>query len=153
MRLTDLLRSLGSLVSHPTRALLTLLGIVIGSGAIVLTASLVRGGETALVESNQSTTDSDLVRIGRAAPPARALTHRELSRADADALGQSRNLTGSWTGSEARRQTKAELDGKHKRITLVSAGADAPELYRLQVRRGRFFDADDLGARRRVCVV
>ena len=153
MRLTDLIGSLGSLAAHPTRALLTLLGIVIGSGFIVLTAALVRGGETALVRSNQSTTDSDLVSISKAAPPARARSYRGLSRTDAAELSESRALTGAWTGTEARRQTHAELGGKKKRITLVSAGTDAPELYRLRVKRGRFFDGDDLGARRRVCVV
>lgn len=165
MTALDLLRSLRVLFAHPARAALTLLGIVIGSGSVVLVAALVKGGEGALVRTNQRATDSDLVTVGQKPAPASARhrTTRELSRHDARELGATRALGGAWVGAEASRQTRAFLVGpaalglnrgeRSRRVTLVSASTRAPELYRLRVAEGRFFDAEDVASRRRVAVV
>ncbi len=151
----DLLRTLRGLLSRPGRALLTLLGIVIGAGSIVLVAALVRGGQDALIRANQGITDSDLVVVDDKKPPDKELwkTRRFLSARDAAAVGASRTVSGSQVGSEAQRRTHARLDGREKRVTLVSADPGSPERYRIEVAAGRFLDAKDLAARRRVCVV
>ena len=57
----DLLRSLAGVFAHRLRAALTLLGIVIGTGSIVLLASLIRSGETYLVGANQEVSNSDVI--------------------------------------------------------------------------------------------
>lgn len=161
----DLLRALRVLVAHRARVALTLLGIVIGSGSVVFVAALVKGGEGALLHMNQRATDADLASVSpKPAPPtARHRTTRPLSRWDGEELASSRALRGAWVGSESSRQTRAFLRGtraigmslgeRSRRITLVSASTRAPELYRLRLAEGRFFDDADLRERRRVAVV
>ena len=54
MRLRDYISGVGRVfASNPGRTLLTLVGIMIGSGSIVLLASLLRGGREALVNTGQ----------------------------------------------------------------------------------------------------
>ncbi|MGZ3406039.1 MAG: ABC transporter permease, partial [Polyangia bacterium] len=83
MRLIDQIRSVRhTFDSNRGRVALTLLGIMIGAGSIVLLASLLRGGEEALVASNQSATDADLVRVDPDEPATKDLqkTRRELNQ-------------------------------------------------------------------------
>ncbi|AUX42326.1 hypothetical protein SOCE26_037560 [Sorangium cellulosum] len=153
MRLGDLLDSARFAVEGRTRALLTLLGIVIGTGSIVLLASLLRGGEDALVRASQDVVDTDLIEVRRAEVNVRdqKRTRRELSRDDARALAASPVLDGAL--SESARRTEAHASGKKTRTRLVSAAPAALSLYGLEVGLGRFLAASDLAERRRVCVV
>ncbi|MGK3996705.1 ABC transporter permease [Sorangium sp. So ce1024] len=155
MRLGDLLHSARAVVADRTRAALTLLGIIIGTGSIVLLASLLAGGEEALLRASQQAVEADLIQIHPAEVSLadRGRTRRELSRDDARALDASRALGGASALSESLRQAEARAGAKKKRITLVSATPAAPALYGLELAAGRFLTEGDLGARRRVCVV
>jgi putative ABC transport system permease protein len=155
MNALDLLRTVRALGAHPLRLLLTLFGIVIGAAAIVLVASLIRGGQDALVRTSQRATDSDLVTVSRKDPPPaeRERTRRELSRRDSEVLTGASALGGARVETESSRRMRATRGGKHKKVTLVSATPSAPALYRLGLAQGRFIDDDDLRSRRRVCVV
>ncbi len=155
MRLTDLLRAVRASFTGGLRTALTLLGLVIGAGSIVLVASLLHGGRQALIMANQEATDADLVKVHRDDPSARdrKKTRRELSRTDAEIVAGSPALGGAVAGSEVDLSTTAFYAGKKKRITLLSAAPTAPALYKLTVARGRFFDDGDLQERRRVAVV
>jgi putative ABC transport system permease protein len=155
MRLLDLLRSARFVADGRARAALTLLGIMIGTSSIVLLASLLRGGEDALIRASQQASEADLIQVRRDEPSIRDRhrTRRELSRDDARALAASRALGGAGVQSESVRRAEAQVNGKKKRISLVSAGPPALALYRLEIARGRFFDGADLAERRRVCVV
>ena len=155
MRLSDLLRSVSFVAVNRMRAALTLLGIIIGAGSIVFLASLLRGGEEALISTSQQAVDADLVRIRREDAPLdqRKKTRRDLSRTDAEALAGAQALDGATVGSESERPTSATFAGRKKRVSLVSATPAATALYRLFVERGRFLLDEDLTERRRVCVV
>ncbi|WP_438018501.1 ABC transporter permease [Sorangium sp. So ce315] len=155
MRLGDLLHSARAVVADRTRAALTLLGIIIGTGSIVLLASLLAGGEEALLRASQQAVEADLIQIHPAEVSLedRRRTRRELSRDDARALDASRALGGASALSESLRQTEARAGARKKRITLVSAAPAAPALYGLELAAGRFLTEGDLAARRRVCVV
>lgn len=155
MTARDLLRASRSVLRDRMRAALTLLGIVIGSGAIVLLAGLLAGGEDALLRANQQANDADLIAVGRAEAPGkdRHRTTRELSRDDAVALAETRSLQGAEVSSEASRRVEARLAGRKKDVTLVTGTPGALGLYRLSVARGRFIDERDLADRTRVCVV
>jgi putative ABC transport system permease protein len=155
MRLSDRLRALSVLWSERLRTALTLLGIVVGSGAIVLVAGLVAGAEAALVKTAQSATGSDLVEAGRRdeSGEQRARGRPELSRADARALESSWIGSGQEVHAEASRQTRAHSHGRQKRVRLVSGSPTMVGLFRLELGQGRFIDADDLSTRQRVCVV
>ncbi|HVK63000.1 MAG TPA: ABC transporter permease [Polyangium sp.] len=155
MRFFDLLRSVRFVVRGRLRALLTLLGVMIGSGSIVVLASLLRSGEAALLRASQEATESDLVQVRREEANARdrKRTRRELSRDDARALRASGGIRGFEAQSESTKRTEAHAGDKKTSITLVSATPAARSLYRLELARGRFFVDADLERRARVCIL
>lgn len=156
MRLADLLSSARPVAQGRARAALTLLGVVIGTGSIVLLASLLRGGEGALIQASQQAAEADLIQVRRdeVRVQDRKRTRRELSREDARALSESSAAGELITLSESVKRTEAiGPGGKKKPISLVSATPAALSLYRLEVGLGRFLGAADLEERRRVCVV
>ncbi|WP_437578593.1 ABC transporter permease [Sorangium sp. So ce887] len=155
MRLGDLLHSTRAVVADRTRAALTLLGIIIGTGSIVLLASLLAGGEEALLRASQQAVEADLIQVhpSEVSVKDRRRTRRDLSRDDARALAASRALGGASALSESVLATEARVGPRKKRVTLVSAAPAAPALYDLELDAGRFLVAADLAARRRVCVV
>jgi putative ABC transport system permease protein len=157
MRLADQLRSVRhTFDANRGRTALTLLGIMIGAGSILLLASLLRGGEEALVSTAQNATDADLVRVDKDEPATKDLqkTRRELSQGDAELLDGSPLLPGAQVATERGRWMIQATHGKKKKqISLVASAPVARQLYKLDVAQGRFLGEDDLRERRRVCVV
>jgi len=144
-----------ALLAQRVRTLLALLGIVLGTSSLVLLVALLDGGRGALLQAEQEASESDLVVVrGKALPPAQQRrTHRELSRADARELSASRTLGQAWVSSERGHDSVARFGAEEKRVTLASARLETPEVYRLRLARGRFFDSDDLEGRSPVCVL
>lgn len=134
------------------RALLTLLGVIIGAGSIVLLASLLGGARVALTSLDQGLSDSATLRIREVEPPAAQLGKyvRPLSRADVEALG---DALGVAVGSEVMREGLAHYAGREKRVRLTGGTAASAGLYRLGVARGRFLVDDDQRQGRRVMVI
>lgn len=155
MRLLDLLATARFVVEGRARSFLTLLGIMIGAGSIVLLASLLRGGEEMMILASQEAVDADLLQVRRddVKVKDRDRTRRELSRDDARALEASRALGGASALSESVKPTEARVAGKKKRVSLVSATPAAVSVYKLTIGLGRFLSEADLAGRRRVCVV
>jgi putative ABC transport system permease protein len=155
MSILDLARALGGAFAHRLRAVLTMLGIVIGTGSIVLLASLLHGGERFLVHANQSVSDDDVIEAhpDEPAPAQRDRTSRPLSRSDAVAARESGALEGRLVASESSVDTRASFQGRQKNVTVVSTGPSTFALYRLRVTAGRALDAEDLARGDRVCVI
>jgi putative ABC transport system permease protein len=151
----DLLRSLGGAFAHRVRAALTLLGVVVGTSAIVLLASLLHGGRAYLVEANQDASDDDVIEVHRDEPPPaqRDRTARPLAREDAVALSGAPALRGAMVSPESSFDTWARYGGAKKRVALVSAGRSTMDLYRLAIARGRPLDDEDRRQGSRVCVI
>lgn len=155
MRLGDRVLALAALLAQPLRAVLTVLGIVVGSGSIVLVAGVVSGAEKALLRSAQNATGSDLVEVWRKEQPPRerARGRPELSRADARALSESFAGRNRRVHAEASHETRARFRNRDKRVRIVSGSPVTLSLFRLELARGRFLGSSDLAERRRVCVV
>ncbi len=157
----DLVKSVRhTFVANRLRVALTLLGVMIGSGAMVLLAGLLVAGEEALLRMAQNANESDMIELHGADAPKKQKnkTTKPLSSWDAQALQESELLKGAQVNAAARRQTSAnfkDADGAphDKRITLFGAEPDSPSLYRVSVERGRYFSDDDFAERRRVAVV
>jgi putative ABC transport system permease protein len=149
------LRALRALAGQRLRTVLTLLGIMIGSGAIVFVAGLVHGAEVALVAANQSVTGSDLVQIrAKDLPPRERLRGRpELSRADGVALADSPMGQSRLAHSESWQEARAENGPKKKMARIVSGTPGSRELYRLEVAQGRYLADADMREQKRVCVI
>lgn len=155
MSFFDLVRSLGGAFAHRARAALTLLGIVIGTSAIVLLVSLLHGGEAFLLHANQEASANDVVEAHKDEPPPeqKDRTSRPLARSDARAVERADALAGAQVAAESSRDVFARIDGRKKRVAIVSAGASTMTLYRLTIAKGRALDDDDRTRGRRVCVV
>lgn len=155
MRFQDVARSALGVFAHRVRAALTMLGVVIGTGSIVLLASLLHGGERFLVAASQEASDDDVVQVHGDEPPAaeRDRTTRALSRADASELARAATLEGAMVAPESSFDAWALHAGRRKRVAMVSAGPATLGLYRLSIARGRALDDDDRAAGRRVCVI
>lgn len=155
MNLLDLLRSVSGAFAHRLRASLTLLGIVIGSGSIVLLASLIVGGRTLLIDQSQGITDSDVVVVekNQAPPDKQDKTQRPLSRLDTAELSNSESLGDAMVASEASHWETVHIDGQERWINVVSASEETLKLYRLSIESGRMLDATDREKGNRVCVI
>jgi putative ABC transport system permease protein len=156
MRFVDQLRSVRhTFDANRGRTALTLIGIMIGAGSIVLLASLLSGGQEALLNADQGAADTDIVQVDADEAPAKQAkkTRRELGRNDSEVLDDSPVLPGAQIATEKTRWTKAQFHKQKKRVSLVGAAPVALKLYRLEVEKGRFITADDLREGRRVCVI
>lgn len=157
--------ALGAAFLQRFRATLTVLGIGIGTASIVVLASLLHGGERALLMAEQETADDDIVEVHREEPPPRLRerTRRPLSRADAAAIATSTastastsnttSTTGVMVAAESSLDVWARVSGRRKRVALVSASGATMSLYRLSIATGRGLDAQDAANGGRVCVI
>jgi putative ABC transport system permease protein len=155
MKAFDLVRSLGGAFAHRLRASLTLLGIVIGSGSIVLLASLIVGGRTLLIDQSQGITDADVVVVekNQAPPDKQDKTQRPLSRLDQAELENSESLDGAMVASEGSHWEMIHVEGQERWINVVSASEQTLKLYRLSIDAGRMLDGTDREKGNRVCVI
>jgi putative ABC transport system permease protein len=160
MRTVDLVKSVRhTFATNRLRVVLTLVGIMIGAGSMVLLAGLLVAGEEALVRLAQNANESDMIEVQRKDPPRKEAhrTTRPLTSWDAEALAENPLLAANGGAAQvnanARKQTKARFGAKEKRTTLFGAEPDSLGLYRLAVEKGRYFTREDFRERRRVCVV
>jgi putative ABC transport system permease protein len=138
------------------RSFLTLLGIIIGAGSVVLLSGLLAGGKEALMQAEQFISDADVIEVEPRDPPPsqRGRPRRELDQADQDALDGSPALGGAQTEGELFDWGRwARIGGRKKRTLVLGATPRAAELYRVEVALGRFIDEEDMRRRARVCVV
>ncbi|MDP2341468.1 MAG: ABC transporter permease [Deltaproteobacteria bacterium] len=156
MRAVDLVKSVRhTFATSRLRVGLTLLGIMIGTGAMVLLPGLLIAGEEALVRLAQHANESDMIELHNADPPAKDAkkTTRPLTSWDSEALVDNPLLEGAQINANALRSAKAHHGGAEKPTTLFSGEPDSLSLYRISVEQGRYFVDDDFRERRHVCVV
>lgn len=156
MNFTDLLRALRHVfLSHRLRAVLTLLGVMIGAGSVVMLAGLLRSGKESLSSLNHGVSNPDLIQVFRDDAPAkdRYKTSHHLNQRDADVLADSRALGAVAVDGSIDKSTFGYVGSKKKRIGLWGTLPKAKALYRLSLAKGRFLDDEDLRSGARVCVV
>jgi putative ABC transport system permease protein len=153
----DLLSSvLDSFWQRKVRAFLTLLGMIIGSGSVVLLSGLLAGGEDALSSTQQFVEEKDVIEIENSTAPERQRnrTQRALDYLDQGALDHSLATGGSAAEGELMDwRHKARVGELVKSVMVLGASAQALDLYHVKLLRGRFIDEHDLRQRSRVCVV
>src|SRR5262249_14402491 len=138
------------------RSLLTLLGMIIGAGSVVLLSGLLAGGEEALVNTNQFIDDADVIEVETqdAPPQQRGRTQRPLDSPDVEDLDESPSVGGSSAEGELFDWSKwARYGAQKKRVLMLGATPDSMSLYQVHLLKGRYIDEDDLRRRARVCVV
>jgi putative ABC transport system permease protein len=154
----EILRSvLDSVRTNRVRFFLTLSGVIVGSASMVLLSGLLAGAEEALSGASMQASEKDLIEIeGRPAPEKqRQRTTRPIDQGDVATLDDSPLLGEAQVVGMRTWTDTARWERKTKTVTLVSAGAGQAslELYHLTLAKGRFFNADDVRARRSVAVI
>ena len=149
--LLDLFASvLHSFRQHKVRAFLTLLGMIIGAGSVVLLSGLLAGGEDALSSTQQFVEEKDVIEIENAAAPEkqRNRTQRALDYLDQRALDRSAQTGGSATEGELMDwRHKAKVGETTKNVMVLGASPQALDLYHVKLELGRFIDEEDLQKR------
>ncbi len=156
MRIDDYVKTVRhTFSSNRVRSALTLLGIMIGSGSIVLLAGLMKGGQEALLLTEQAASEQDIVRISpdQTPPKMRNKSKRDMSMLDQSLLSDSRLLGHTPAVALDFRPGEVHYKGRKKQVTLNGLTPDTMNLYRLKMLKGRFITDDDIAKRRKVCVL
>ena len=138
--------SSSAIVAHRMRSFLTALGIAVGIGAVVLLTSVGEGiHKFVLAEFTQFGTNIVAVNPGRTTTHgvsgAVFNTTRPLTLDDADALAhipQVRGVTSFVQGS-----AEVEYGKRGRSVTVFGAGAQTPDVLKLQPAVGRFLPDED----------
>ncbi len=153
----DVLRlALGSVTAHRLRSALTVLGIVIGIASVVLLTSLGEGTrQSILSEFSQFGTNTLVVTSGKIKThgigAAAGGTNRPLTLADAEAI---RAVPGMEKVVPVVFGTARVSSGERGRNTFVyGATSEGPDVWRFDVRLGRFLPESELGRAMPVAVL
>ena len=153
----DLVRlSVSSIVAHRLRSLLTVLGISVGIGAVVLLTSIGEGiHKFVLSEFTQFGTTLIAINPGKATTLGTPLgimgTVRPLSIDDAEALRRVPRVRAVVPATWGNAEVKA--GGKTRRTTVYGMGPDMPEAFSMKVQLGRFLPHDDPASPRAFAVL
>lgn len=137
-------------LSHDkVKALLTMLGVVIGSAAIVLVVTIASVGKTYIVTQIEgigaNLAYATLDRTGH------FLREDELSRHDLASLKYLPGVTA--VAGTYDMPTSFIVAGKLIHARLVGATEEFQQIRNLRITSGRYFDADDFASRDRVCLI
>jgi putative ABC transport system permease protein len=147
--------ALNSLSSSKMRSGLTMLGIIIGTGAVVALLSVGQGAQRAITDQIQSI-GSNLIFVfaGQLEPGQVRVRSRPLTRQDAEALGDASLLPHLAAVAPAvERNAQVTLEGETTSVSLIGATPDYAEVRSLVVEHGAFFGSEDEATAARVVVV
>jgi putative ABC transport system permease protein len=138
--------AVSAIASQRLRSALTVLGIAVGIGAVVLLTSIGEGiHRFVLAEFTQFGTTIIGINPGKATTFGTPLgimgTVRPLSIEDAEALKRVPYARAVVTATQGNAEIEAE--GRRRRTTVLGMGPDMPEAFSMKVRLGQFLPHDD----------
>ena len=154
MLLTETIRiSLLSIRGNLFRAMLTMLGIIIGVGAVITMVALGTGAQRA-IDDQMAALGGDILSIQSSAWFSRgvARNQRTLTTDDAKALLEaSRHIEA--VVPEISNRYQAKYGNKNLNLQTIGTTPNYPEVHGFEMAAGRMFNAADEAARRRVVVL
>ena len=141
-----------ALRSNKLRALLTSLGVIIGSASIVLVVTVALTGKRFVLQQIEAT-GSNLVWVEMVKTPGKTqpLSH-ELTLDDMDAVRAAVPQVVQVAGTSDM-QMSVVAKGVERSVTLIGVTQGYQEIRRLLILRGRYFDSNDMERRDKVCLV
>jgi putative ABC transport system permease protein len=141
-----------ALRSNKLRAVLTSLGVIIGSASIVLVVTVALTGKKFVLQQIEAT-GSNLVWVEMVKTPGKTqpLSH-ELTLDDMEAIRASVPQVVQVAGTSDL-QMSVVAKGVERSVTLIGVTQGYQEIRRLVILRGRYFDANDMERRDKVCLV
>jgi putative ABC transport system permease protein len=154
-RLESLRQALDALRSNKLRALLTMLGIIIGVGAMVIMVGVVSGFQ-ATIRRQFEGLGSNLIFIFYQPDESRWVARRTfegLRLADVQAIREQCDLLARVSAEDDFGQVKAVAGGEERTTRLVGVEPQYQQVRGVRTARGRFVEPADLLDWRAVCVV
>jgi putative ABC transport system permease protein len=142
-----------ALRANKMRALLTMLGVIIGSGCIVLVVTVGLAGKRFIISEIEGV-GSNLVLAETVAPGVSQSLNvaDQITPADLEAVKQGVPHVVQVAGTNAI-PAVVSLNGTEHPVNLVGVTAEFEQIRRLLIPRGRYFDEDDLMTRSKVCLL
>jgi putative ABC transport system permease protein len=143
-----------SLLDHPLRALLTMLGIIIGVGAVIAVVAIGTGAQRK-IEARIQALGANLLTIvpGQSFMMGRASDVRvSLTVDDANALAQDAHLL-SAVEPEMQRSLQVKYENKNFNINILGATPNFVQVRNYTITAGTMFTQGDDGARQRYAVL
>ena len=147
--------ALSALLANKLRSLLTMLGVIIGVGAIITTTSIGEGAKADITERIQTLGANILaVRPGQSMFRGRgsADARRTLTVEDMEALRE-RGKTFGYVTPELSSRAQVKYRNKNTNTTIVGTSPDYLVTANFNVEKGRFFAEHEIRYRERVCVL
>ena len=145
--------ALSALAANKLRTLLTMLGVIIGVGAVIIMISIIQGARKKAIENFQGSGSDILFAVYSPKGEAkRGGSFEGLTMEDADAIGRRVTLL---TVLSPELQTGAKFVRGTKTYTGQAVGGTIhyPELTAVKLDGGRFFDDEDLASYGKVGVI
>lgn len=153
--LESLANAFRGLLANKLRSLLTMLGVIIGVGAIITTTSIGEGAKADITERIQTLGANILaVRPGQSMFRGRssADARRTLTVEDADTLRE-RGQNFWYVTPEVSNRAQVKYLNKNTNTTIVGTSAEYLVTANFTVENGKFFNENDIRRRERVCVL
>ncbi len=153
--LESLTNALSALLANKLRSLLTMLGVIIGVGAIITTTSIGEGAKADITERIQTLGANILaVRPGQSRFRGRgsADARKSLTVKDMEAL-QERGKTFGYVTPEVSSRAQVKYLNKNSNTTIVGTSPEYLVTANFTVEKGRFFTESEIRYRDRVCVL
>ena len=153
--LESLANALSCLLANKLRSILTMLGVIIGVGAIITTTSIGEGAKADVTERIQTLGANILaVRPGQSRFRGRgsADARRTLTVEDIAAL-QERGQTFGYVTPEVSNRAQVKYLNKNTNTTIVGTSPEYLVTANFNIQKGRFFTDSHIRYRERVCVL
>ncbi len=153
--LESLTNALSALLANKLRSMLTMLGVIIGVGAIITTTSIGEGAKADVTERIQTLGANILaVRPGQSRFRGRgsADARRSLTVKDMAAL-QERGTTFGYVTPEVSSRAQVKYQNRNTNTTIVGTSPAYLVTANFTVEKGRFFTDSEIRYRDRVCVL
>ena len=153
--LESLTNALSALLANKLRSMLTMLGVIIGVGAIITTTSIGEGAKADITERIQTLGANILaIRPGQSRSRGRgsADARKSLTVKDMEAL-QERGQNFGYVTPEVSSRAQVKYRNKNVNTTIVGTSPEYLVTANFTVEKGRFFTDSEIRYRERVCVL
>lgn len=137
--------------ANPIRTVLTMLGITIGSACIVLVVSIALAGKKYVVAQIEGV-GANIVYAGLQHGGGIESPSNEISPADLESVREDAADVIRAAGTHDIKMTIA-TDGEELPVSVVGVTEEFQAIRNLEVLRGRYFDADEMEKRSKVCII
>jgi putative ABC transport system permease protein len=143
-----------ALLANKMRAMLTMLGVIIGSGSIVLVVTVALGGQRYVLSQIEGI-GANLVsaRVVNPGGPGSLTLEDQITPADLDAVKEGLPGSVSESAGSGSRQMTVLVNGQQRPVNLIGVTQGFDRIRNLAILRGRYFDSDDMASRSKVCLL